>query len=215
MWAEESFTGADCTGSSGDSNRLLILTNINETSNDGFLVFVDGLVQSDTYSVTHLTSNTRIIFLNALFDEQKIVVKYQGEGSYEYQDVRTDIQGMISEHGQSGVLSRQTETTDSMGHVTATTEETYNIVTLINDITKKDRTIHEMGLAIKGNVKAFFYEEYPDSITGNGVISVQAGDEFTGTDGKKWKIEQILGERYFGSREIFRVGVLRSINLEQ
>jgi hypothetical protein len=86
---------------------------------------------------------------------------------------------------------------------------------MIQDITKKDRQIHEMGLAIPGNSKAFLFHEYPDSITGNGIVTPQAGDIIKDGDNKYWRIEQIIGEKYANAYEIFRTAVIKKIDLDQ
>jgi len=85
----------------------------------------------------------------------------------------------------------------------------------MQDITKKDRQIHEMGLAITGNVKGFFYNEYPESITGHGDMIVQAGDMILDKNNFWWRIEQIVGGRKAKSKEIFRTAVLKKIGLTQ
>lgn len=76
---QETYTGADGSGSSGDSNRILTLSNTDETKQEQFSVFKDGLyLQLDTnYSVDHKTSGTEITFLDPLWDNQNIVVNYK------------------------------------------------------------------------------------------------------------------------------------------
>ena len=72
----EEFTGADCSGTNGSSNRVLTIGNVRETSNDSFQVFVNNsfLHSSIDYSVDHNESNTQITFLNPVWDDQKITV---------------------------------------------------------------------------------------------------------------------------------------------
>lgn len=208
--------GSDCSGSSGDSNRVLTLSNTSLTVQAGFLVYVSGLALALTteYTVSHLDASTEITFLNPLWDDMTIVVQYSEDAVLQnYEDRRTDFQDIITEHGTSATLIRQSETTGSMGDVSAVTDTNYNIVLSIQDITKKDRQIHEMGLAVPGNSKAFFYHEYPNSITGNGTVSVQVGDIILDEDSKRWRVEQIIGERHMLSYEIFRLGVIKNINL--
>jgi hypothetical protein len=216
--SSETLNGSDCTGSSGDINRVLTLSNTGLTKQGGFLVYVSGLMVGldSGYSVSHKTSGTEITFLSRLWDDMEIIVYYyEYSTTKEYDSARGDIQDIILEHGQTGTLIRQSKTTDSMGGETANEEEEYIIITMIQDISKKDRNIHEMGLAVPGNVKAFFYHEYPNSITGNGTVSVQVGDIYQETSGKQWRIEEIIGERYLDENEIFRVGILRNIGLDE
>ena len=159
----ENYTGVDCSGNNGASNRVLTLANTTETTNSGFLVYASGLALSSSteYSVDHNTTGTEITFLNGMWNDMTIVVKYYRKRttSNVYEIMQDDIQGIIVDHGAEVTLIRQTETVDSMGSVTSISEEEYNIWALIQDITKKDRQIHEMGLAIPGNSKAFFYHE--------------------------------------------------------
>ncbi len=71
-------TGANTSGSSGDANRVLTLTNTQLTQQEGLLVYASGLALALTteYTVSHLTSSTTITFLNGLWDDMTIVVKY-------------------------------------------------------------------------------------------------------------------------------------------
>ena len=215
--SQENLTGASCSGSSGDLNRVLTLSNTGLTKQGGFLVYASGLALAlnNEYTVSHLSTSTTINFLNRLWDDMTLVVSYfQFSEKAMYASARTDFQNIVVSNGQTGTLIRQSETTDSMGGVTDVTETEYTIVTILNDITKKDRKIHEMGLAVPGNIKAFFYHQYPNSITGNGTVSVQVGDIYKESSGKKWRVEVISGERYIDEYEVFRTGVLRNINLE-
>ena len=74
----EEYTGGDCSGSDGDSNRTLTLSNTNLTIQEGFLVFVNNsfLHLNNDYTVVHNSSSTIITFLNSLFDSQTVTVKY-------------------------------------------------------------------------------------------------------------------------------------------
>lgn len=71
-------TGADCNGSDGDSNRVLTLSNTGLTRQSGFLVYASGLALALTteYTVSHNNSSTQITFLNPLWDDMTIVVRY-------------------------------------------------------------------------------------------------------------------------------------------
>lgn len=131
-----------------------------------------------------------------------------------YDTIRTDIQRIIQTHGQQGQLVRETEVTKSMGDTESLAGKGYTIQFIMQAITQKDRQIHEMGLAITGNMKGFFYHEYPDTITGNGTLEVQAGDMIQDKNGKWWRIEQILGKRKAKTKEIFKVAVLKKIDLD-
>jgi len=131
-----------------------------------------------------------------------------------YETMRKDFQGIIKTHGMQGHLIDQAETIGSMGDTQEVGVTGYTIFFIMQDISKKDRQIHEMGLAIEGNVKGFFYNEYPNSITGNGTLVVQAGDMIKDKNNFWWRIEQIIGGRKAKSKEIFRTAVLKKIGLQ-
>ena len=132
-----------------------------------------------------------------------------------YASMRTDIQNIIKTHGQQAELVRPVPSTDTMGQTTSVGVTGYTIFFIMQDITKKDRKIHEMGLAIPGNVKGFFYNEYPAIITGNGTLTVKAGDKIKDRNGFWWRIEQLVGARKSLTKEIFRTAVLKKIDLTQ
>jgi hypothetical protein len=102
-----------------------------------------------------------------------------------------------------------------MGEPNVITEENYSIYLVMNDILRNDRQIHNMGLSIPGESKAILFHEYPDSITGNGIISVEVGDIIQDDEVKKWRVEQILRELNMNGGEIFRTAILKRIDLDQ
>ena len=133
-----------------------------------------------------------------------------------YESMRTDIQSIIKTHGMQAELIRETEDTASMGDTKTIGETGYTIFFIMQDITKKDRKIHEMGLAIPGNVKGFFYHEYSAEITKAGEsVVVKAGDIIQDSDYKQWRVEQIVAERKFEGQEVFRTVILKKIDLDQ
>jgi len=116
----ENFTGADCTGSSGDSNRVLTLANSVTTSADGFSVSAAGLTLSITseYTVEHKEASTEITFLNPLWDDSNIVVSYTIEASAGgVTGVGDDFSlGPLSDFGVTGTRTPVTKTTDFSGN---------------------------------------------------------------------------------------------------
>lgn len=212
-------TGADCSGADGESNRVLTLDNTGTTTTGGFLVYASGLALglATEYTVVHNSTGTQITFLNGMWDDMTIVVSYfQQPVSLGGLDIkRTDVQDIITDNGSEYTLIRQTETTASMGDTTTVSEEEYNIWSLVQDITRKDRQIHNMGLAVPGNSKAFFFHEYPDSITGNGVISVEAGDILKDANNIVWRVEKIFSQHQADNAEVFRTAVIRNIDLSE
>jgi len=79
----ETKRGSDCSGSNGETNRVLTLANTQLTQSGGFNVFVNGLnlVPTTEYVVTHSDSASTIKFLNIVWDTDYIVVVYLEQGS--------------------------------------------------------------------------------------------------------------------------------------
>ena len=71
-------TGASCSGSDGDANRVLTLSNTELTTL--ILVYVNGTALIEgvgkDYKVNHLASNSTVEFLKNLFDAQDITILY-------------------------------------------------------------------------------------------------------------------------------------------
>jgi len=122
-------SGADCSGSSGGSNRVLTLSNTGTTQQAGFLVYASGLALALTteYTVSHLSASTEITFLNRLWDDMTIVVNY-----YEnFTGVSGDfINGPLNDFGVTATRTPVTMTTDYSGNKTYTdgTDEDIDIV---------------------------------------------------------------------------------------
>jgi len=217
----ENKLGSNCTGTDGESNRVLTLANTEQTIQAGFMVYVSGLAISinQDYLVTHKVSGTTITFLNPLYDATAIIITYYvvnqvSYDTYLYNTARADFQNILNEHGIIGTLTRTVDAHDTMGGMTSQTTSSYNIIFMMQNITMKDREIIEMGLAVSGNTKAYFYYSYPDSITGNGTLAIQVGDVIATADTKKWKVEQILNLRVVQGYEAFRTGILKRIDLD-
>ena len=70
--------GSSCTGSSGDTGRVLTLSNSFITVQSGFLVHVSGLALTLTsdYTVSHNDSGTEITFVNPVWDDMPIIVQF-------------------------------------------------------------------------------------------------------------------------------------------
>lgn len=94
----ENYTGADCSGSSGDQNRVLTLSNNGPTRQNGFLIYVDGLALSITvdYTVVHNSTNSQVTFLNRLWDDMEIIANYY-EGSTPISVSGTDVVSRLSD----------------------------------------------------------------------------------------------------------------------
>ena len=76
----ETFTGSDCSGSNGDSGRVLTLTGSNIEANSIILVLdTQTLVQGAGKDYTYASNN--ITFTNKVWDAQDIQVSYLSETS--------------------------------------------------------------------------------------------------------------------------------------
>ena len=131
----ENYTGANCNGSSGGSNRVLTLANTDKTVQAGFLVFASGLALSLTseYTVTHNSTGSTIVFLNPLWNDTGIIVTYGqnadavGSGASAGTDFTI---GPLGDFGVVAVRTPVTMTTNYSGNNTYTdgTDEDINIV---------------------------------------------------------------------------------------
>jgi len=74
----EQYTGTDCTGSDGEADRTLTLSNEDTTYDDNLLVFISGLllVPTTDFTIVHKSDNSVITFVNIVWDDQNILVKY-------------------------------------------------------------------------------------------------------------------------------------------
>ncbi len=79
MTTQETYTGADASGSDSETNRVITLENERLTLQTEFSVYLDGLyLQLDSeYSVSHNSESTEITILIPVWDSQKIVVNYE------------------------------------------------------------------------------------------------------------------------------------------
>lgn len=75
---QESFVGSDCTGSNGDANRVLTLSNTATTIYNA-TVYINGLMQDTRAGQDYNLLNqvaAEITFLNPVYDADVIVVLY-------------------------------------------------------------------------------------------------------------------------------------------
>ena len=73
----EEKTGADCSGSSGSTNRILTLTNTSLSSTE--LVTINGVTQSaraGDYTASHLAASSTITFLGEIYNDDELTVRY-------------------------------------------------------------------------------------------------------------------------------------------
>ena len=122
-------TGADCSGSSREKNRVLTLSNTGITSQAGFLVYASGLALGliTEYTVSHKSASTEITFLNGLWNDMTVVVNYYENIS----GVGSDFElGLLSDFGVDVIRTPVTMTTDYSGNKTYSdgTDETIEVV---------------------------------------------------------------------------------------
>lgn len=143
---------------------------------------------------------------NIKFDSSKFDYIYDSDPFPE--DSQTDFDNIIDEVGSTYSILTEVITIGSMGSVTNITQSEFSITAYIMDITKKDRQIHEMGLAVPGNRTIYFKTEYADSNV------VKEDDILVDTASKQWRIVKILDEPYISATQIYKKAVVKSINLE-
>jgi len=69
--------GSNCSGSDGDTGRVLTLSNSSTTKSDGFMCFVGGnFLHSADLTVNHKSANSTITFTNPVWDSDYIEVIY-------------------------------------------------------------------------------------------------------------------------------------------
>ena len=153
------------------------------------------------------SANNNIVFDKSKFD-------WEEDGDTFPSDAQDDLDQILIETGDVMYIDRESITVDGMGNSTAITNEALQIYVRIDDITKKDRIIHEMGLARAGNRKMFTKHEY--SIQSGGVsitYEVKEGDILRDRNNKQWRIVKIVSEPYIENNQIFKVCVVNSIEL--
>lgn len=154
------------------------------------------------------SANNNIVFDSSKFD-------YGTDGDPFPADSRTDFDDILKENGDVFYIVRETDTNDSMGITSGITSEELRIYAIIQDISKKDRKINEMGLAVEGNRKMFVKHQY--TITSGGVDTthvVKEGDILKDRNDRYWKIITIVKEPYIETLEIYKICVVQSIELK-
>ena len=150
---------------------------------------------------------------NIVFDSSKFDYSYDGDTFPA--DSQTDFDNILKENGDVFYIVRETDTNDSMGTTSDISSEELRIYAIIQDISKKDRKIQEMGLAVEGNRKMYVKHQY--TITSGGVETnhvVKEGDVLKDRNDVYWKIISIPKEPYIETLEIYKVCVIQSIELK-
>ena len=156
------------------------------------------------------TTNSNVVFDSSKFD-------YDYDSDTFPATTLSDVDEILIESGDVYYLRRQSITNDTLGAVSAISETDLRIYAIIQDITRKDRLIHEMGLAIAGSRKMYLRPFYP--IVSGGVTTnheVKEGDIFIDSQDSQiqWRVTKILDQHYLPNQEVFRTAIIQSINLE-
>ena len=130
-------------------------------------------------------------------------------------DILSDFAEILSNHGDGFTVRTHTDTMDSMGRVLDTVESSFLIVAWITDITKRDRKVHDLGVAVAGSRIVYFKHEY--STASGGVADthmVKEGDIFVDRNSNTWRVTSILKEPFFSEQEIYKKAIVKNITLE-
>lgn len=120
-----------------------------------------------------------------------------------------DFNAFMDKYGSTFTVTRLTETTDSMGTVSSISESEFSVIGVIQDISHKDRMVHNMGLAVPGNRK-FFCKVLATDATNE----VKEGDLITDADSVQWKVTNIIKQPYIEDTEIYKYCIIKSITSE-
>lgn len=105
----------------------------------------------------------------------------------------------IAKQGETVTRRRYSDSKDGMGGVTGQTYDDEEIIVVFGNITAKDLKIHEMGLAVSGNLKVYFDVDQ-DLIEGDSIIR---------SDGVEWRFEKITSEY----PDVYKIGTARNKSL--
>ncbi len=202
---QETFTGADATGSSGASNRLITLTNTRLTKQGGFLVFAGGVTLSLTteYTVSHLVGSTTVTFLNGLWDDMSVTIDYMEAISTQTGGVTNDdfANGPLNDFGVTVIRTPVTTTTDFHGDKVYTDGVSQNIEVVFVNPNKK-----------YGLDKAGLTEDYDATIYMQSDQTIKKYDKIT-YDSKVYRV-QTVSPKLFENNPMFQVVTLFFINDE-
>ena len=146
----ETYTGADCTGSSGGANRTLTISNTSLTEDSNFLVFVSGLSLAITneYTVVHALSSTVITFLNSVWDDQQIIVQYTVVGTTSGGSASGDdfASGPLSDLGVEVTRTPVTVVNDNITGQKTYSDGTDETISVVFSNTKKGYPLDKSGI---------------------------------------------------------------------
>jgi len=154
------------------------------------------------------------------FDSSKFDYTYDSDTFHS--DASADFDEIVLAHGDVYYFERETTTKDGLGNVTTITNTDYRIYGMFQDITIKDRKIHDMGLAVPGSRKFYFKPSY--SVTSGGVTDtyeLKEGDVINDTklyEGKgntgQFRVVKIIKQWYLPGSEVYRIAIVQNMNLD-
>jgi len=167
MPTTESYTGANCTGSSGDTNRVLTLSNTRTTIGNGLIVIVanNALHPTTDFTVSHKSASSTITFVNSLWNDQNITVIYNVAGAEQGTAgasgiIPLDTQAINNEIDYFGsTVTIRAVTDDSYskwGDPTESTSDNSNVKAMVQVLSQEDNLVKE-GIFQNGD-KVFWFK---------------------------------------------------------
>ncbi len=130
------------------------------------------------------------------------------------EDVLTDFDNLLLESGDVFKIIKQDVTVDGQGTVSSVSEGEKRIYAFIKNISKRDRKVHEMGLAVSGNRTLYVKPSY--TITSGGVsetYEVLENDILEDRAGNRWRVIKIVSEPYSSDTKIYKKCVVQNVGL--
>lgn len=149
---------------------------------------------------------------NIKFDVSKFDYYYT-EDTFDIETAE-DLKNIILEQGDVFNIIQQSDVVDGQGKVIDVSETEVFIFGYMTDITKRDRQIADLGLAVSGNRILYVFPEY--SITSGDeveIYEVKEGDILKDRNNEKWRVIQIVHEPYINDTKIYKKAIVRNIGL--
>ena len=131
-------------------------------------------------------------------------------------DTATDFDTFLEEFGDFFFVEQATDTNDTLEYPIAITNTEFRIYAYKMDISKKDRQIQDMGLAVPGNSIMYVLPSY--SIVSGGVATnyvVKEGDVLLDrVTSQKLRVVKIIHEPYINNTQIYKKIVVKNIDLD-
>lgn len=181
-------TGADCSGTSGARNRVLTLSNTGLTIQSGLLVYASGLALGLTteYTVTHNSTNSTITFLNGMWDDMTIVVRYQQQLPF---TAATDFElGPLVDFGILVTRTSVTETFSNVGGQKTYTDGSTSEITVVFANPNQKYSLDKSGLT--EGADAVMYTKAAETINKYDKILFNS---------KNYRVDTVSERKYNGS----------------